>query len=358
MSIVPAHQAFHPNIGRSQISSASQDGLRVGIVGAGRMGRFHAQGFVAAGAVIGAVYDDFPASSEALASEFSAAAAHSLDDLLANYDLDAISVCTPPFAHEQACVGAMQAGLAVLCEKPLAAQAEQCRRIVAAQQQYDGRLMVAFFNRYFEPVARLREEFSRRRDDWGDVTGMEVVFDLGRQPTKPWLWNKAVAGGGALLNNGVHALDLIRLFCGELDGGYVKLRSDEASQGLDADAWGLVGTKSGALASFRTRTSSVVRNFFLEVEFARARATVSWYPPGLTVTEEGNEPVAVPLASAEPLDRIRAGVSAFVEGIRSGDFSGLPSAHDGAVAFEMVERLYEGAANGELASLDMSGGKG
>jgi predicted dehydrogenase len=321
------------------------------------MGKFHAEAFVAEGAVIGAVYDDFPASAEALAKEFSAAHAKSLDDLLNSYDLDAISVCTPPFVHEEACVGAMRAGLAVLCEKPLAATAEQCNRIVAAQQQYNGRLMVAFFNRYFEPVARLREEFAGRRDDWGDVAGMEVVFDLGRQPTKPWLWNKEIAGGGALLNNGVHAIDLIRVFCGELEGGYVTLRSTAVSQGLDADAYGLVSAKSGAVAAFRTRTSSVTRNFSLEVEFAKARARVCWYPPSLTVTEDGKDAVAIPLASDNPLDRIRGGVAAFVNCLKIGDFSSVPSASDGAIAIAMAESLYQGAANQGFAALDRTSGE-
>jgi len=323
--------------------------LRVGIIGAGRMGRFHADAFRKHDAKVVAVFDADEGAARAFAADYGCPAMAEVERMLEAEDLDAISICTPPVSHADVCVAAVERGIAVLCEKPLAIDSTGCGKVVAAVAAHNGRLMVAFFNRFFEPVALLRRQFNERRSEWGQLRTVEIVFDLGQQPTRPWLWEKAVSGGGALMNNGVHALDLIELFAGRSNSGIVRFRSSPASGALDSDCFAILASDGGSISTFRTFTNSVERNFLLNVEFEHCRAEVRWYPPSLRLSWPDGRQESVALSSGDPLDRIVNGIGAFVSAIHRNDFAQLPAASDGARAVDLVERFY--ASGGEYLAL-------
>lgn len=323
--------------------------LKVGIVGAGRMGRFHADAFRKQDASVVAVVDADEAAANAFAADYGCLAMSNVERLLDTGGLDAISICTPPVSHADVCVAAVERGIAVLCEKPLAIDSAGCEQVVSAVTAHNGRLMVAFFNRFFEPVALLKRQYSERQSEWGQVRTVEVVFDLGQQPTRPWLWDKAVSGGGALMNNGVHGLDLVELFAGRTKSGIVRFRSSATSGALDSDCFAILASTGGVISTFRTFTNSVERNFLLNVEFEHCRAEVRWYPPSLRLSWPDGRQENIALSSADPMDRIVNGIGAFVRAIQSNDFSDLPVAPDGARAVDLVERFY--ASGGEYLAL-------
>ncbi|HEX2528580.1 MAG TPA: Gfo/Idh/MocA family oxidoreductase [Geminicoccus sp.] len=123
--------------------------LKVGVIGLGFFGARHARVHaVHPSAELVAVCDQDPAAVEQLSSLTGAQGFGDFRDLLAMPGLDAVSICLPDRLHEDAAIAAAEAGKAILLEKPLAHSAEAARRIVAAVERSDARLMVGHILRF------------------------------------------------------------------------------------------------------------------------------------------------------------------------------------------------------------------
>src|SRR3954471_22858031 len=124
--------------------------LRIGLLGAGRIGRIHA-GNVAAHprARLAAIADASPEAAESLAA---ATACHvrDPDSIIEDRDIDAVLICTPTDLHAALVERAARAGKAVFCEKPVDLDAERIRKCLQAVDEAGARLMIGF-NRRFDP---------------------------------------------------------------------------------------------------------------------------------------------------------------------------------------------------------------
>lgn len=128
--------------------------LRIGILGAGFMGRVHARAAQVAGASLVGVVASTPESSREAASTFGAEA--TLEDpeaLLARPDVDVVHVCTPNHLHAPLALQALEAGKHVVCEKPLATVVQDAERLVAAAAE-QGRVATVPFVYRFHPMVR------------------------------------------------------------------------------------------------------------------------------------------------------------------------------------------------------------
>jgi predicted dehydrogenase len=124
-------------------------------------------------------------------------------------DLDAVLISTPNKFHESAAVAALDRGLDILIEKPLAHTVDSAERIVAAARESEGQCFVGFDRRFSDTVQTLRAYANEGR--FGDVTHVEAryVRRRGIPSFGTWYTSKAIAGGGALIDIGVHVIDLI-----------------------------------------------------------------------------------------------------------------------------------------------------
>ncbi|MBM4083378.1 MAG: Gfo/Idh/MocA family oxidoreductase [Planctomycetes bacterium] len=123
-------------------------------------------------------------------------------------DLDAVSVCLPNAYHAPVTVAALQAGKHVLCEKPMAVNALEAQTMVEAAKKAQKILMVAFQGRFSPEAMALKRIVERGR--LGEIYFIEAGYERRRRmPSgKTWHTEKALSGGGALIDLGVHALDL------------------------------------------------------------------------------------------------------------------------------------------------------
>ncbi len=131
------------------------------------------------------------------------------DDLLrhaAGLRLDGVVIATPNALHAPQTLAALDRGLAVFCQKPLAVTGEEARRLVAAARAADRRLGIDYTYRTLGSTAELRRLL--REGALGRVWSVDAVFHNGYGPDKPWCFDPALAGGGALLDLGVHLVDL------------------------------------------------------------------------------------------------------------------------------------------------------
>lgn len=183
--------------------------VRVGIIGTGGIARFaHIPGYKAQPDVeIAAFADVAPGRAAEAAKEFGVPAAYTdYREMLAKERLDAVSVCTPNFAHKEATIAALQAGCHVLCEKPIAMTLKEGQEMVAAARKAGKTLQVGLNSR-FSPEALTVKRFVDA-GEFGQIYYGEAVY-LRRRGIPNWgvFTRKEMQGGGALIDIGVHVLD-------------------------------------------------------------------------------------------------------------------------------------------------------
>lgn len=324
---------------------------RIGIIGLGRMGSFHAAAYRRLGAVIAAGTDPNAQSRAAFEDEYGAPTFASTSEMLANTDLDIVSICSPPRSHPDDVIETLDAGLHVLCEKPLAVDIDSARRVQRAADEAPGQIfMVAFFNRFFEPVRTLVEEHRRADNDLGGLRALHIRFNLGNQEPRPWQYDRTVAGGGAIMNNLVHAIDLFRYFAGEPERAVALTRTDPRfSADLESDAYAMLLGIDGVVGVLETCSWSAQRSFNLRAEFERAVATVTWSPPSLTIERTGQPPQYMEMQVKDPLSRIEDSIRYFLGGIEAKKTL-HPNQLDAVRAIEIAGGLYDSVAGGTFVN--------
>jgi len=131
-------------------------------------------------------------------------------DLCRSPEVDAVLVTTPNVAHLEDVLAAVAAGKPVLCEKPMAMNAAECRRMVQAARQAKVLLGVAHVFRFEESVNRLRERVAAGQISAPLFARSEFSFMGGREHARTWLHDPAIAGGGPIMDIGVHSVDTLR----------------------------------------------------------------------------------------------------------------------------------------------------
>jgi predicted dehydrogenase len=135
-------------------------------------------------------------------------------DLLASPQVDAVSVCVPHHLHAEIVRAALDAGKHVLVEKPLALNAAEGRLLLDAARQANRVLMVEMTHRFYPPVQQAREIVASGR--LGQIYAVEDrVVEPVSDRIALWLTQRATAGGGVALTNGVHLIDRIAYACGQ-----------------------------------------------------------------------------------------------------------------------------------------------
>jgi predicted dehydrogenase len=184
--------------------------VAVGIVGLGGIGNHHASKLSGRGANLVGGMDIDANARRRFHEEFGV---HAYESEAALYEeCDAVLITTPNRFHEQYATSALEAGLDVLLEKPLAHTVESAERIAAAARDAEGFCMVGFNNRFAEPVQVIKSYQDEGR--FGETTHVEAnyVRRRGVPGRGSWFTSSEVAGGGALIDIGVHAVDLALYF--------------------------------------------------------------------------------------------------------------------------------------------------
>jgi len=166
---------------------------RLGFLGVGWIGQSRLDAIVASGhAEVGAIAD--PALPDAL---------DSLDDLLEE-DLDGIVIATPSALHAEQAIAALERGLAVFCQKPLARTAAETRAVVDAARRADLLLGVDLSYRHVEAFRAARAAV----DEIGELLAADLVFHNAYGPDRPWFHDPELSGGGCVIDLGTHLVDL------------------------------------------------------------------------------------------------------------------------------------------------------
>jgi len=183
--------------------------LRVGLVGAGNIcisAHLPAYEKMKDLVEVVAIADIVPERAKAAAEKFNIPHYFSsVEELLANVDVDYIDNCTWTAAHAPVCIAAAKAGKHILCEKPLAATLEQGLAIEKAVKEAGVQFMLAVVTRYGSEQIKFKELWEE--GVFGDIYFAKTQYVRRRGTPGGWFTNKELAGGGPVLDIGVHAID-------------------------------------------------------------------------------------------------------------------------------------------------------
>jgi myo-inositol 2-dehydrogenase/D-chiro-inositol 1-dehydrogenase len=222
--------------------------LAVGIIGAGWIARRHAPAIDAADGVdLVAVCDAELSRAEAIAAPRRARSYGDWTDMLEGERLDALWVCTPPLLHREPAVAALDRGIHVYLEKPIARTVADGEAIAATAARADAICMVGYQWHASELLDLVREATS------GQTIGLLTGRNYGPVAGRPWFIDRA-QGGGQILERGSHHIDLQRAIAGEIEAveavaSPVKLARTDARRDIEDALTLTFHFASGALGS-------------------------------------------------------------------------------------------------------------
>jgi predicted dehydrogenase len=181
--------------------------LQIGLLGAGFIGSTHAAAYAGLdGARLAAVADVNQAAADALAAQFGARACYTVDEILNDPAIDAVSICLPTFLHAATAVATAEHGKHILCEKPLALSLEDADRMAAAVERAGVKAMVAQVIRFWPEYVRIRQVLES-----GQIGRPRMATGARLASAPGWgAWFKDPAkSGGALFDLHIHDLDFV-----------------------------------------------------------------------------------------------------------------------------------------------------
>ncbi|MGF6989706.1 UDP-N-acetyl-2-amino-2-deoxyglucuronate dehydrogenase [Lachnospiraceae bacterium PM6-15] len=197
--------------------------LRTGIVGCGKVGDFHAKAFAKLEnsdfiAVCGRDLE----KTEVFASRYGVKAYVDVETMIKECKLDVVSICTPHPLHADSAVIAADCGCHVLIEKPLATSLEDCDRIIEAGKRNHVTIGTMVQRRFYRPCMRIHEAIEAGKIG-KPVLGMVTMLgwrDQEYYESDPWRGTWDGEGGGVLVNQAPHQIDLLQWYMGEVEEIY------------------------------------------------------------------------------------------------------------------------------------------
>ncbi len=195
--------------------------IKVGIIGCGKIAQVrHIPEYLANPHVeLAGLYDINQARAQELAEKFGGKAYPSVEALLADPEIEAVSVCVANHAHAEVTIAALKAGKHVLCEKPMAVTLAECEAMVAAAEETGKYLMIGQNQRLAKAHAKAKELVASGAI--GQVLTFRTIFGHGGPETwsvdpgkNTWFFDKTKAAMGAMADLGIHKTDMIQYVLG------------------------------------------------------------------------------------------------------------------------------------------------
>jgi predicted dehydrogenase len=220
--------------------------LRFALIGTGGIAQTYAQAFQSSRSCeLVAVADTREEAARAFAEPFAARAFSDYKTLAENAEIDAVIVATPPVSHPEIAEFFMARGAHVLCEKPLCLSVAEARRMIETARRTGVRFTMASKFRYVEDVVKAKAMVAS--GVLGEIIQFENAFTAKVDMSRRWNSDARVAGGGVLIDNGTHSVDIIRYFFGAIEevlavetSGTQNLEVDENVKLLAKTAGGVV----------------------------------------------------------------------------------------------------------------------
>lgn len=327
--------------------------VRLGLLGAGRIGKVHAGAIASVPqARLVAVADAFPEAASSVAAAHGADV-RGIDDIMNAKDIDAVLITTPTDMHADMIEQAARAGKAIFCEKPVDLSVDRVRACLATVAKHNAKLMVGF-NRRFDP--NFMEV--RRQIDAGAIGKVEMVTITSRDPGLP-PYDYITRSGGMFRDMTIHDFDMARFLL------------TEEPDTVFATASVLVDKKVGELGDVDSASIILTTPSGQQCMISNSRRAAYGYDQRIEVlgstgmaSAENMRATSVEVANAggyhrEPLlnffmtrytEAYRNEISSFIAALASGS-SMTPSGEDGLKALVLAEAAYKSLASGRAVKI-------
>ncbi len=231
----------------------------ISIAGCGKVAHLHAKAIRnIANARLSCVWSRTPETSEKFAEQYETKHSTDIIKMVTDNKIDLVIVCTPHKFHRQAAVEAALAGANVLVEKPLASDLEDCDAIIDACRTNDVKLGVISQRRWYEPVKRIKEAIEKGKIGKPVLATVTILGwrDKAYYDSDAWRGTWDMEGGGVLVNQSPHQLDLMLWYMGDIDEVYGVWRNlNHPYIDVDDTAVAIVKFKSGAIGNILVSNS-------------------------------------------------------------------------------------------------------
>jgi predicted dehydrogenase len=338
--------------------------INFGIIGCGMIGKVHAEAIGSIeGARLAAVCGRDAARTGEFAARFGAAAYTDYDAFLAHPGLQVVNICTPSGQHAEQGIRAAAAGRHVLVEKPIEISLERADALIEACDRAGVKLGVIFQSRFLPAVARIRQAIEQGR--LGRLMIGDAIVKWYRAPEyyAPGSWHGSMSldGGGALINQAIHTVDLLRWLMGPVESAFAMKAALRYPHIEGEDT--LVGTvrfASGALGVIQAATSARP-GFKRRIEISGEAGTVildgdtigAWAVEGESADAAGGEQITD--GSSNPAAISNEGHRRQIEdmmiAVRDNRVP-MIDGREGRTSLEVVCALYESARSGRIIVLN------
>ena len=335
------------------------------LVGLGMGGATHARELAKLeGARVGAVYGRNEDKVNAFAREFDVPKAYTnYEELLADPEIDVVSVLTPNGLHGKFAIPAAEAGKHVVVEKPLETTVARAQEIIAACESNGVTLSAVFQMRFGDSAARLKQAIDEGR--LGDLLVADAFDKEGRTPEyysrDHWRGTQELEGGGSLITQSIHVLDLLQWLAGPVESVYAKTRTARHAIETEDYAAAIVSFENGATGMIESSTAVMpALKSRIEIHGTEGSAIINgewdetylWYvgdderidaPPYFKFTDT-EDPRTMPEARH---GRIFTDIVAAIRGERQPLITG----REALASVAICEAIYRSAASGKEVSV-------
>ncbi|WP_165972392.1 Gfo/Idh/MocA family protein [Paenibacillus piri] len=348
------------------------------IVGSGAIGSFHAEQLKqVGGAKLIAVCDENPQRAGQFAERYSCSAYTSLNDMLQRDDIDIVNICTPSSLHGGQAIACAKAGKHVIVEKPMDITLATADSMIAACQEAGTKLSVVSQHRLDRSVAQVKQLI--REGAFGKLVLAAGAVHWYRSQQYydssswrgTWQWD----GGGALMNQGIHIVDLLQYLMGPVESvqaqcrtlGHRNIEVEDTAAALLRFGSGAVGTLTATTSAypglntrielFGTKGSAIIENdslVFCQYEEAAGDGTITDAVGSVQHRTSGANGASNPMSISGETHRLQ--FSDMIEAIEH-DREPLVNGIEGRKPLEIILAVYESNRSGKPVLLQPTAGE-
>ena len=332
-----------------------------GIVGCGAISNMHAGAVKAIDrADLIACTDVNKKSLEDFSKKYDITPYNDFSDMLADEKVDVVCICTPSGLHKKFCVEAAKAGKHIVVEKPMALTTEDCDEIISACEENSVKLEVISQNRFKDAFRYVKELVDDGK--LGKIVSADIYMKYYRSPeyygASNWKGTWAMDGGGALMNQGIHGVDILLFIMGKVKSVFGYARTLARDIEVEDTASAVVEFENGALGVIQG-TTSVTPGYPRKMEINGTKGSITLVEGDIAVwdikdlekpefkTTAGhshNDPMAFNIEGhvqqiTDLIDSIKNGTEPFV------------SHREGRRPVELITAIYESSKTGRRIDL-------
>lgn len=327
------------------------ENLGFGIIGAGMISRWHADSIKDIdGAFVAGVTDNNMENAEKFAKEYGCKVFSSVDEMLKSSEIDVVSICTPSGLHAEFAVKAAKNGKHFVVEKPMAITNEQIEDIKCACEENNVKGAVISQLRFTEAVQKAKKAIRDGR--LGKIVLGDIYMKYFRSDeyykSAGWRGTWAMDGGGALMNQGIHGIDILQYLVGPVKSVYANCKTLARDIEVEDTANIMVEYENGAIGVIQG-TTSVSPGYPRLIEICGTKGSIALTEDAITRWDIEGEEIELDDASGatnfkDPSgftnDNHKMQIADLVEAIKE-DRKPIVDIYEGEKAVKIILSAYE-----------------